>query len=221
MSHQSYVGNYRRGSDEAEVTSPVSDVFEKGNLSRLPSSTTTNSFSSESTQKLKKSSQPDKAKQLMGLNITKSLSGSQRQLHCGDGNIAALESEYSDVLSPKRPTFPEKQDELTREKGPSTEEDTIKETARALYNGDESLVSLGDTASWLMTTSAFNSKVRTAYMELFDFMGLDILTAVRRLCAKLLLKGETQQLDRLLEALAKRWYECNPENGMKDPGTLH
>lgn len=42
------------------------------------------------------------------------------------------------------------------------------------------------------------------------------------MCAKLLLRGETQQLDRLLEALAKRWYECNPENGMKDPGThLH
>jgi Sec7-like guanine-nucleotide exchange factor len=42
----------------------------------------------------------------------------------------------------------------------------------------------------------------------------------RRLCVRLFLKGETQQLDRILETLAKRWYECNPENGMKDPGTL-
>lgn len=203
------------------MTSPVSDDFEKGNLSRLPSGTTTSSFTTESTLKVKKSPQSDKANQLIGLNITKSLSGSQRQLHGDDGNIAALEREYSDVLSPKRPTFlePEK-DELTREKGPSTEQDRVKETARALYNGDESLVSLGDTASWLMTTSVFNSKVRTAYMELFDFMGLDILTAVRRLCAKVLLKGETQQLDRLLEALAKRWYDCNPENGMKEPGII-
>jgi Sec7-like guanine-nucleotide exchange factor len=42
----------------------------------------------------------------------------------------------------------------------------------------------------------------------------------RRLCAKLLLKGESQQLDRILETLAKRWYDCNAENGMKDPGNL-
>lgn len=42
----------------------------------------------------------------------------------------------------------------------------------------------------------------------------------RRLCARLLLKGESQQLDRLLESLARRWYECNPENGMKDPGIV-
>src|SRR5437773_11222511 len=40
----------------------------------------------------------------------------------------------------------------------------------------------------------------------------------RRLCVRLLLKGESQQLDRLLESLAKRWFECNPENGMKDVG---
>lgn len=40
----------------------------------------------------------------------------------------------------------------------------------------------------------------------------------RRVCAQVTLKGESQQLDRLLESLAKRWYECNPENGMKDAG---
>lgn len=201
------------------MTSPVSEIFDKGNLSRLPSSTTTHSFTTETTQKLKKSPQPDKAKQIMGLNMVKSLSTAPRQVHGDDGNIAALENEYSDVLSPKQPTFLEPEKDELREKA-SMEEDRIKDTARDLYNGTESLVSFGDTASWLMNTSEFNSKVRTAYMELFDFMGLDILTAVRRLCSKLLLKGETQQLDRLLEALAKRWYECNPENGMKDPGIL-
>src|ERR1700738_5074336 len=41
----------------------------------------------------------------------------------------------------------------------------------------------------------------------------------RRLCGRLLLKGESQELDRILETLARRWYECNTENGMKDPGT--
>jgi Sec7-like guanine-nucleotide exchange factor len=116
----------------------------------------------------------------MGLNMSKSLSNPQRQLHGEDGNIAALENEYSDLLSPKQSTFeePEKEEPQT-DNGPKTEEDKIKETARDLYNGSESLVALNDTAMWLMNTSEFNSKVRTAYMELFDFMGLDILTAVR------------------------------------------
>ena len=116
----------------------------------------------------------------MGLNMAKPLFSVQRPVHGEDGNIAALENEYSDVLSPKKTTFlePDK-DELRREKESSVEEDRIKETARDLYNGSETLVSLGDTASWLMNTTEFNSKVRTAYMDLFDLMGLDILTAVR------------------------------------------
>jgi hypothetical protein len=41
----------------------------------------------------------------------------------------------------------------------------------------------------------------------------------RRLCGQLFLKGESQQLDRVLESLAKRWYKTNNENGMKDAGT--
>lgn len=34
--------------------------------------------------------------------------------------------------------------------------------------------------------------------------------SIRRLCAKLFLKGETQQVDRILEEFSRRYWECNP-----------
>ena len=33
----------------------------------------------------------------------------------------------------------------------------------------------------------------------------------RRLCANLYIKGETQQVDRVLEAFSQRYWECNPK----------
>ena len=47
-------------------------------------------------------------------------------------------------------------------------------------------------------------------MEYFDFSGLRLDVAFRRLCAKLYLKAETQQVDRILEAFSRRYWETNP-----------
>ena len=46
-------------------------------------------------------------------------------------------------------------------------------------------------------------------MENFDFAGLRLDMAFRRLCAKLFLKAETQQVDRILDAFASRYWVCN------------
>ena len=48
------------------------------------------------------------------------------------------------------------------------------------------------------------------YMDYFDFTGLRLDNAFRRLCGKLFLKAETQQVDRILEQFARRYWECNP-----------
>lgn len=48
------------------------------------------------------------------------------------------------------------------------------------------------------------------YMNNFDFANQRLDDAFRTLCAKLYLKAESQQLDRIIEAFAKRYYECNP-----------
>ena len=55
-------------------------------------------------------------------------------------------------------------------------------------------------------------------MAMFDFSNMNILSAVRLLCGKLVLKGETQQVDRIVDAFSKRWCECNPNHGFKSAG---
>lgn len=50
------------------------------------------------------------------------------------------------------------------------------------------------------------------YIEYFDFSGMRIDNAFRHLCGKLYLKAETQQVDRILEQFARRYWECNPTN---------
>lgn len=47
-------------------------------------------------------------------------------------------------------------------------------------------------------------------MSYFDFSGLRLDMAFRRLCAKLYLKAETQQVDRILEEFSRRYWETNP-----------
>ncbi|KAH0827483.1 hypothetical protein J3R83DRAFT_4178 [Lanmaoa asiatica] len=48
------------------------------------------------------------------------------------------------------------------------------------------------------------------YMDYFDFTGLRLDIAFRRLCSKLYLKAETQQVDRILEEFSRRFWDCNP-----------
>lgn len=116
----------------------------------------------------------------MGLSGQKSLPSTRRKPKKDDENITALETEFSDVRIPEKPIFDESpKDDTVTANGVSVEEDPVKGTARDIYNGAGLSVAPGDAARWLMNSSDFNTKVRTAYMDLFDFMGLDILTAVR------------------------------------------
>lgn len=47
-------------------------------------------------------------------------------------------------------------------------------------------------------------------MNNFDFTDQKLDSAFRILCAKVYFKAESQQLDRILEAFARRYFECNP-----------
>ncbi|OAX85584.1 hypothetical protein ACJ72_00045 [Emergomyces africanus] len=74
-------------------------------------------------------------------------------------------------------------------------------------------------AAWLGNPD--RSSVRKAYMEFFDWSNMNILAALRGLCGRLALKGETQQVDRILDAFSARWCECNPEHGFKAADVVH
>lgn len=92
--------------------------------------------------------------------------------------------------------------------------------AKQLYEGDESQVSNVTAAAWLGEPRPDRMRIRRAYVELFDWRDLNILAALRGLCGKLYLKGEAQQVDRVLDAFSNRWCACNPNHGFKATGML-
>lgn len=98
-----------------------------------------------------------------------------------------------------------------------TAEDRIQ--AKKIYDADESFLLQVKAAAWLGEADAERTRVRRAYMELFDWQNLNILAALRDFCSRLLLKGETQQVDRILDAFSSRWCACNPNHGFKATGT--
>ncbi|KAK5724125.1 hypothetical protein LTR17_013600 [Elasticomyces elasticus] len=96
-----------------------------------------------------------------------------------------------------------------------------RERARKIYDGDEEDVTKGEAASWLGEGNTLSRKTLQAYMQLFDFSGMNFLSALRMLCGKILLRGETQQFDRIVAALTERWCECNLNHGFKAHDVVH
>lgn len=57
---------------------------------------------------------------------------------------------------------------------------------------------------------SFNKSVMYAYVDLFNFAGMNIVQALRQLLTKFRLAGEAQKIDRIMEKFASRYCECNP-----------
>ena len=93
-----------------------------------------------------------------------------------------------------------------------------REQARKIHEGDEEFVSRAGAAAWLGESGSERAAVRKAYMDFYDWADLNILSALRVFCGKLILKGETQQVDRILDAFSTRWCICNPDHGFKATG---
>ncbi|KAF2760808.1 hypothetical protein EJ05DRAFT_424805, partial [Pseudovirgaria hyperparasitica] len=100
-----------------------------------------------------------------------------------------------------------------------TEED--RDRAAKIFGGDEEFTSKFKAAAWLGEASKKASRTRKAYMELYEWSGQSIVSALRDMCTKLLLKAETQQVDRVLASFALRWWDCNPNNGFKSTDLVH
>lgn len=96
-----------------------------------------------------------------------------------------------------------------------------RERARKIFQGDEEDVSKPDAAAWMGERNTLSTRTLEAYMQLFDFNGLNVLASLRLLCSKLMLKGETQQFDRIITALSARWCESNPNHGFKAQDVVH
>lgn len=93
-----------------------------------------------------------------------------------------------------------------------------RDRAAKIFAGDESFVPKARAAAWLGETSFVSARTRKAYMELFDWTGLSILNSFRELCLRLIVKAESQQLDRIIDAFSQRWCSCNSRHGFKAAG---
>ncbi|KAK0520089.1 hypothetical protein OC842_007218 [Tilletia horrida] len=76
-------------------------------------------------------------------------------------------------------------------------------------------------AEWLGSDVPLNRTVCAAYFKYFDFSNMRVDVAFRRLCDKLFLRAETQQVDRILSAFSQRYWECNPSSVYGSADVVH
>ncbi|KAF4637817.1 hypothetical protein G7Y89_g263 [Cudoniella acicularis] len=109
-------------------------------------------------------------------------------------------------------------DEFVSDTNPADED---RERARKIYDGNEDFIQKERAAAWMGEEGAVRSKTLKAYMQLYEFSNLNILAALRIMCSRLVLKAESQQVDRILDEFAKRWCRCNPKHGFKVTDVVH
>ncbi|KIM21922.1 hypothetical protein M408DRAFT_29167 [Serendipita vermifera MAFF 305830] len=93
--------------------------------------------------------------------------------------------------------------------------------ARRIWEEDETFRSKERFAEWLGRPDAINAIARRYYMDNFDFTGIRVDMAFRRLCGKLYFSAESQALDRILIDFSRRYYEHNPKCVLGSASNVH
>jgi hypothetical protein len=109
-------------------------------------------------------------------------------------------------------------DELIPDADVMVPADGDRERAKKVYDGNEDFIQRDKAAAWMGEEGPARTRTLLAYMELYDFANLNILAALRLMCGRLVLKAESQQVDRILVAFSRRWCQCNPNHGFKGVG---
>ncbi|KAI8968939.1 hypothetical protein BDF20DRAFT_892384 [Mycotypha africana] len=95
-------------------------------------------------------------------------------------------------------------------------------TAQRIWDEDKTVYQkLDQIVEWIGDGKPESNAILKAYMNHFDFSSLKLEQAFRNLCFKLHLKGETQQIDRILSEFSTRYFECNPTCLFKKAGIIH
>ena len=100
--------------------------------------------------------------------------------------------------------------------GDPTDDDRQK--ALKIFEGKEEYISKEKAAAWMGEEGPIRQRTLRAYMDLYDFTNESILKGLRQMCARLVFRAETQQVDRILVTFATRWCDCNPNHGFKSMG---
>nr|XP_032822840.1 cytohesin-3-like isoform X1 [Petromyzon marinus] len=83
-----------------------------------------------------------------------------------------------------------------------------EDIAQFLYKGEGlNKTAIGD---YLGERDEFNLKVLQAFVDLHEFTNLNLVQALRQFLWSFRLPGEAQKIDRMMEAFAARYCQCNP-----------
>nr|KAF6415453.1 cytohesin 1 [Molossus molossus] len=85
---------------------------------------------------------------------------------------------------------------------------TCEDIAQFLYKGEGlNKTAIGD---YLGERDEFNIQVLHAFVGLHEFTDLNLVQALRQFLWSFRLPGEAQKIDRMMEAFAQRYCQCNP-----------
>lgn len=100
-------------------------------------------------------------------------------------------------------------------------EDNAASLAERCWQEDETFLKKEKIAEWLGGHASLNQASLKFYLRNFDFKGLKLEMAFRRLCEKLYLRAETQQIDRILAEFSARYLEDNPDSIFQTKDIVH
>lgn len=112
----------------------------------------------------------------------------------------------------------EKQDEETlndtsvgKEPATNGNDNEFKEIAMKLFNEDFVLIVPEEYTQFLAAQDPDSALIREHYMDIFQW-DVSLIKSTRMLCLKLYLKGELQEIDRILSAFTKLYLKQHPSN---------
>ncbi|KAJ3333422.1 hypothetical protein HDU76_008233 [Blyttiomyces sp. JEL0837] len=86
---------------------------------------------------------------------------------------------------------------------------TAEDAAQRLYNMTLPGITKEKISLVIGKADDFHREILVQYMNCYEFYGVGLDDAFRKLCSHLYLTGETQQIDRILYQFSKRYWECN------------
>ncbi|KAL0145696.1 Sec7 domain-containing protein [Mucor lusitanicus] len=90
-------------------------------------------------------------------------------------------------------------------------DEQVENKARSLWAEDEECLPKKEIAAYIGKLDPFCHRVLKSYMDQFDFTGMALDEAFRKLCQKLYFKAEAQEIDRILEVFSHKFWSQNPD----------
>jgi hypothetical protein len=210
------------GGELKPVPSGTSSIqSDKPALDRQPTTSSVNSANAKQRKEMGSRSNSYNKKHSTGADTPGTTATSDNEMFVSVGSLPVVQLDNwemgltPDGMEPKAPSS----------KPPPAPESNIPEEdrvrAKQIYDGDESVIAKNAAAAWLGHTAETNAITRTAYMECYNWQGFNVLASFRELCSRLILRAESQQLDRVIDSFSARWCQCNPHHGFKDQDVVH